>query len=400
MLVRHGAFGPFDVTFTSARSFQGHERDVSLAILLVVWHIRAALPQRRSESHAQSWAILIAVTLTSNGTHAQMPPQRSSGGTKRFELTWEAPEGCPSHAEVAHEVEELISDTSETSRSMPIGASAYITQEPHRFVLVLTLREGEAERVRRIGAPTCQELAHAAALVVAIAVDPAILARRTAIVEPQTDPNAQATVPSEMHCRLSDLPVTSVDCPRRSPTVVAAPPETKTKAIENVALRWRLGLGAFVSHGILPGTQFGMSASGALQLARLRLIVVGSILTNRAEIVGTGRGGDFTLYRGSPSACWLLGTASWTIGPCSSLELGRISGQGYGDPTYRGESALWAASSAGGRFEMRLGSSAFITVAADVGIPWWRDEFRLNGLLLHQPSRLFVDFGASLAAGW
>lgn len=334
---------------------------------------------------------------------AQLPPSPAPGAptqARRFELTWDAPLGCPSHAELTREVEGLIADTSGVSRAAPIFASASITQEPDGFALKLTLRDIEAERVRRIGAPTCEELGHAAALIVAIAVDPTILERRVDPPATGNATNACSNAPKLFYCRLRDLPAAVNESRAASQPDVAAPPQTRSDPTMNEPLRWRAGLGLFGSIGILPGLYPGLNILGALQSNAFRFELNASMLNARVEDEAAGRGANFSLYRASPRACLLWTEARWAAGPCGGVRLGRISGTGYGVPNSKTQSAFWGETNLGATVELRLSASSLLSLGADLGLPWWRDDFQLLGRSLHQPSRLSANLGVNLSTGW
>jgi hypothetical protein len=270
-------------------------------------------------------------------------------------------------------------------RTAAVSAGASVRQDPGGFILTLTVRDAEAERSRQLGAPTCEELGHAAALIIALAVDPTIIERRVDLEPPTPYPTESSPAQRQRHCRLIDLPVLHQ---------AASGPS----AIE--PLFWRLGLGTFVSTGLLPGFFPGFGVLGAFQSRTLRLELAVSMLLSRVDDPSSGRGASFSLYRAAPRFCFVRAKKGVGAGPCGGIELGRISGQGFGAVSASEDSALWVASTLGAIVEWRLGSSTLLSVTGDLGIPWRRDQFTWNDVQLHRPSAVSGTLGLNLAAGW
>lgn len=331
--------------------------------------------------------------------------------SRHFELNWQAPAGCPTRAEVAREVQELIADSAGAPRVAAIEASGVVANDPGGFALILTLREAEAQRSRHIGAPSCEELAHAAALIVAIAIDPTILERRADTNNSGPAPVAGSTASRSVHCRLTDLPLQSsaprLTCPKVEITAPAptipnpAPAPSIPSPALTLPLFWRFGFGSFVAVNALPNANLGMNLLGAIQGKHARLEVAASALSANVDSkqFPNSRNASFSLYRLAPRGCWLVAGPSWAAGPCVGAEVGLLSGKGSGvDYTHRRQSP-WLASSFGGMVELHLSSSALLLFTADLGVPWLRQPFELAGEQLYRPY-LSGCFGINLAAGW
>ncbi len=335
----------------------------------------------------------------------------ASAQSRRFELTWQAPAGCPTRDEVAREVDELIADSAGAARVTPIVASGVVASDPGGYALTLTLREVEAQRSRHIGAPSCEELAHAAALIVAIAIDPTILERR-ADTNNAGPAQVAGTAPSRsVHCRLTDLPLQSsaprltcpkIEIPAPPPTIPSpAPAPTVPGSTPHSPSFFRFGFGSFVAVNVLPNVNLGMNLLGAIQGKHARLEVAASALSSDVDSkqFPNSRNASFSLYRLAPRGCGLIAGASWAAGPCVGMEVGLLSGKGSGVDYPHTRRSPWLASSFGGMFELYLSSSSLLLFTADLGVPWLRQPFELAGEQLYRPY-LSGSFGINLAAGW
>ena len=326
--------------------------------------------------------------------------------SRRFDLTWNAPTGCPDSGAVAREIDELVAGSSLAPGQSMIAASASVAADRDGFTLVLTIRDAEGIHQRRLEAPTCEELGHAAALIVALAIDPALLATHSdpggaspnaAQARPAIEPRPRPT-PS-----YPAFPMTTGAQPQL-PAVSAATPST----VATEPLPWRLGLVEFVAWRTLPGINLGTGLFGAIQTKMFRFEGVVSGLRGEAEKADKPSvGATFVLYRFAPKACWLVAEKKWAIGPCVGVELGTVRGRGYGVDNSSASNGYWFASTFGALFELRLTSSSLLGVTADAEVPWVRDQFTLYvrdqstliKTVLFEP-QVSARLGVSLSAGW
>src|SRR5690606_19175919 len=86
-------------------------------------------------------------------------------------LRWEAPAGCPGEAEVLARVIQMTGEQAAGSTSLQARGKVQ-APSPGRWTLELELVGETGTGHRSLEAARCEELAEAAALVVAIAVDP------------------------------------------------------------------------------------------------------------------------------------------------------------------------------------------------------------------------------------
>ena len=87
-----------------------------------------------------------------------------SGGPELFRLSWSAPEECPSDTEVRQELQRLLG-ASTASPGGRVDATARVSAVNGGFELEIALGQDDQLRTRRLSAPRCTELGHAAALI-------------------------------------------------------------------------------------------------------------------------------------------------------------------------------------------------------------------------------------------
>jgi hypothetical protein len=323
----------------------------------------------------------------------------------RFELSWQAPQNCPDGTAVTHEVLELVAGAASDASKPVIVASGSVVADREGFGLVLTIRDAEGAHVRRLEAPSCDELGHAAALIVALAINPALLATHS---DPGGDspsgtavhpPNTAATPAAPSERPLAVAPRERLlAAPALSAPFTARNTETTPDTTPAEPLRWRLGLSEFVALRTLPGTNLGTALFGALHWRALRLETSASQL--RAEVAANkpNAGAAFALYRFAAKGCWLTPPGKWAFGPCAGAEIGLVHGRGYGVDTSTVQNGLWVAATLGALLEWRVASSSFVGITADAELPAG-DKFELANATIFEP-RISGKVGASLAAGW
>jgi hypothetical protein len=334
-------------------------------------------------------------TLAFAGPSLAGPP----GTDPRFELSFQAPAGCPTSEQVRVEIADLIGERTNPVTAKTIAAVAAVVAVPDGYELTLSLRDGESTRQRRMHAPTCEELARAAALIVAIAVDPAVLERHDLATDESLG-NAPKDAPrSSCHCRLTELIEPFSTSPRCPPSPVCAPPPTPEKPLPELPSRYRFGFGAKGSVGALPQVSLGPLVFGAYQGGALRVELAASLQSAQASVAGTGGTGDFDLARLAARGCWLVAKTSWSAGPCVAVEGGVLTAKGTGVAQPHRQTAKWFGSTVGALFEVQVVENAYLTLSGDLGLPWFEDRFTLDGDAVFSPG-IYGGAGVGLAAGW
>jgi hypothetical protein len=90
-------------------------------------------------------------------------------------LAWEAPLGCPTQGDVVAETRRLLGGQIPGDAALTARADVALVA-PADYRLRIAIGPGTAERPREVHAPTCAELGDAAALLLALAIDPVAVA--------------------------------------------------------------------------------------------------------------------------------------------------------------------------------------------------------------------------------
>lgn len=103
------------------------------------------------------------------------PPEPSDATAARFELHWQAPEACPDATHVEARITELLASSPSTGPILEVHAE--VEHSDGRFEAELSLRtDDDPPGIRILADPDCKELVEGVALIIALAVDPELLA--------------------------------------------------------------------------------------------------------------------------------------------------------------------------------------------------------------------------------
>ncbi|HKQ71471.1 MAG TPA: hypothetical protein VJT73_19135 [Polyangiaceae bacterium] len=271
------------------------------------------------------------------------------------DIQWEAPPECPDVNEVRSTTERLLGQPLDTPRSQQLLARAKVRRTAAgNWEVSFTLASNERSTDEVFAAKQCRTLADAAAMKVAMAVDP------TAVVE-----------------SVMSLPAKAATNKARTPESAApllAPPVAAPRA----ALRAVSGSG----FGFLPNVSPGVGLFGAV-------ISTGF----RAELGGQFFWGTEARYPDHPEVGATLQLASGVLRGCATpsagmvefpicggVEFGVMRGEGFGVATTYQASSPWAALSIGPAVRIRMGSVFSLWIEANSVMPFIRPGFRMRNL--------------------
>ncbi|MEI9937326.1 MAG: hypothetical protein WDO69_08870 [Pseudomonadota bacterium] len=211
-----------------------------------------------------------------------------------------------------------------------LSAELAITKSEDQYVAELRVEGGKA---RVFSAPGCDALIEAAAVVLALVIDPRGSLRFGAAPDRQV--------------------------------VLQPPPATQPSP----ALAYHLGAGTALDTSTLPHAAGGVFVRGGLAVRRWSLSLQG---TDWLPASGTApgypqAGGRFKWWTIGLTPCFTPIAASrfaWCLGP----ELGRLRGVGFGVEPSRAATATWLAIAFGPAWELRLSSRLAFRVGAGVAV--------------------------------
>ncbi|MCA9625892.1 MAG: hypothetical protein KC731_43015, partial [Myxococcales bacterium] len=202
--------------------------------------------------------------------------------------------------------------------------------------------------------PRCETLAEAAALIIAIAYDPA--AAEPAAAEPAPPPEPPEPPPS------SEPPA-----PRPSPE----PPEPPVPEPDERAIELPAGLGGVVAVGVTPKANAGGALRLGLRYDWLQVFAEGALwLPVQATVEDGPAGGDLALQTLGLVGCGgtSVGWEPLRMGGCARVLLARVRAEGFGVTRPGAATGLW----------LGLGPGGFATVELT---PWLAARVELAALV-------------------
>jgi hypothetical protein len=340
--------------------------------------VRSAERTPRFALRASSEAVgLVALALA-----LAVPAATPTTSATAVQLTWTAPAACPDAASIAADLAKLTRGALVPGASATHRADVVVTAQADHFTLVLEISSATLTEQRALDGPSCDTLARAATLMIAVAVAPVATARATPPVRIEIPP------PAERSPSATESVASPPDRPLATPTRRVARDRgfialwtgpsigtnPRVTAVAGGDVGWRRGA-------------FGIQLSGWHAFAATRQLA--PEINVRASLSG---GGARLIYALPVRAIEL---------PISiGIELGALIGSGTGERvTGKTTSSLWAAAALGvglawparGRFALALRTDALVALRAP-GI-------HLNRRLEQQPAFVTQPVGLRVLAG-
>jgi hypothetical protein len=305
-------------------------------------------------------------------------PARATTVFSSVTLTWKAPAGCPSEAEVLIGVARVLDE----GRRDRVAVTARVDVErtrPSRWRGLVSLDTADGRGDRVFEAESCAAVASAAALIIAVTAEGAASERAPAEPRPRAPPPAPAAAPSPpmviQGARATAAP--SRPAPRSELMVAAA---------------------AVMDVGVMPdGPAGGGEVSLGIGLGRagwrLRASIGGAYFPAQTTMLAAGgEGGRFALLSLSLRACGLAARGRFEAGPCLGGQLDRMSASGVGSSTLfdaEQASGWWGAGLAGAAASWRLSPLLALFARGEAVLTPAEPRFVLQPgtVVVHTPSR-------------
>jgi hypothetical protein len=323
-----------------------------------------------------------------------LPLPAAAQPSTHLALTWSAPAGCPTEADVQARVASLLGGEAATSGVADVRANGQIARSGAAYRLQLSMSAGNLSSSRVLEAGSCDELAGAAAISLAL------LARSGS-----AEPSATGTTPTSD----SAPPPSEVAPPaeERRPTV--SPPKAAAEDGQGARRAAEANPSAlhFVLHaplvvvgrGTLPSLGVGLGAAAGIRYRALR-VVAGGELWKEQQRAQLGAETRFTLQSARLDACLTQSLGLLDLGPCAGVAGERLEGEGLASETFSPRSArsLWLSGTGGVLASLQVPGTTFwrVVTQATVRVPATRTRFVIDQLgAVHQPSvaALKLDFG-------
>jgi hypothetical protein len=259
-------------------------------------------------------------------------------------LSWSAPPGCPTAENVQARVDSLLGDGAGAGSVADVRATGQVERVDSGYRLLLTMGVGSTPSSRVIEGRTCDELAGAAAIAIAL------LARSSAegVSEPSTtDGPPTASAPD----RPENPPSAPSSKPDRASNEKDEEQEQETPAKTSPAelhliIDAPIGL---ASWGSLPSAGLGLGAAVGIRWKTLRVTARGELWLPQTNEV-SGFASRFTLQSGGAEACLIQAVSdALELGPCLGASVQRLTGEGLGSEVFSSQSrtVMWVSGTGG-----------------------------------------------------
>ena len=295
-----------------------------------------------------------------------------------LEISWTAPPQCPTREQLIAQTEALLARPLAQPGDPALELVGRIDVEGEGFVLRLDFRRPVA-RVRELRGSDCAELRDAAALVLAMTIDPLASLNELPDEEPPR-PEEPAGEPAE------DDPVDEAVDQAREPSDPGEPVDDEAGAAEETPERRELGghlrLAGGVSLGPLPRVAGAPSLALGLSWRALRVELVGAYwLAADAVLDETpGVGARISLGWAAPRVCGVPSVSRVEFPLCGGIELGGMRGAAFGTSDARARTLAWVATQLGGGVSVELGRTVALWAGVDLVVPLTRPGFAIAGL--------------------
>lgn len=227
-----------------------------------------------------------------------------------LDFAWSAPANCPDRAAILREIEGILHGPIQLGEGERLVVRANVRPPPvsDPWHVDIETDDGERKAERSVDAATCEDIAAATALFVAVLID---ARAASAISEEAAEPEQREAPP----------PSKAIDAD------VNRSPERTTSPFSPAA-----GITLGVAGGYLPHWSPGVGLYALVGWKSLRAKLGGqALLPARRTIDDAGaQGADFQLYSSNVDLCLEWPLASFALGPCAGADLAYMTGKGFG----------------------------------------------------------------------
>jgi hypothetical protein len=319
------------------------------------------------------------------------PSAPEHAGKHAVALHWVAPESCPDSQSILARVEGLVGQALSESATVPFTVEMRASRNDLSvWTLNISFRGGENPTSRTVTAATCDELADAAALFIALAIDPnlPLATRPTAGTAGDGEPAAAAPAAAQVTPPAAPGP--------RAETREA--PGPKRELAPRAPLRIHVGALEAIWFQRLPGVAPGLVLTTGLSRYRWRISAELGFYPKQHADAPTGRtGGDLWLASAELNLAYSLPQNRIELAPYLGFELELMHGVGTGQLRPEQGTTTIAAFSAGARLEYSVSRSWALLVRAKGSAPLNRPSFHTGDTEVFRPSWLGVEVGLGAA---
>jgi hypothetical protein len=309
--------------------------------------------------------------------------------TELVELTWEAPSGCPAASDVQARIRKLAASARPSGTAL--RAAATITRNPGGGLrLRLVIRAGDLVGERTIEGRSCEDLAGAAAVNLAlllVAREPLTAADVGAPPGASTAEPAKPGEPQPTQEQPSKTEAAEPDQPDDDDHAdTGADDEDEQNDDAPKARGWRglldAPLGA-LELGPMPEPSLGGALAIGLWFDRFRILAEGSLWQGQ-ELTATthlSAAADIDRFAATLRACRTFPFDRFELAPCAHVSLQHVSARGKGPHiAARTEATTWVAPGIGVQARYDLASWLALLAGVDARIEGSRPRIAIEGV--------------------
>ena len=337
-------------------------------------------------------ALLGALLFLATRAAAAEPSTTEGAVSHAVALHWAAPDACPDSRSIVSRVEGLLGHAVTASPGAPFAVEARATQTgAQAWTLDVSFREGENPTSRTVTAASCDELADAAALFIALAIDPNFT-KANPPPSAAGDSREPATVVAANAAAPPPLP------PLASRPETRAVTASKPEPAGQPPLRIHLGALGGLWFERLPSVAPGFTLTTAVSRRRWRLTAeLGFYPERHAEVAATQTGGDIWLASAELNLGYTLVETRLQLAPFAGLELDWMHGSGTGQLRAEQGSTMMTAFNVGARLEYFVSPRWALQARGKASAPFQRPSFDAGDVEVFRPSRVAAEFGLGAA---
>ncbi len=298
---------------------------------------------------------------------------RAQNSQPRLTFSWSSPAQCTTENDVRMRVDRILGPQSAMHEN--VDARAVVTESGETFRAEIQLNSAGQTSLRHVEDSSCNALADAVALIVALTVNP----------EAAIPPKLPETKPVEQKKTPPPPPPKKIE-PASSQVEPRRPIYFGADFLLDVATMKSLGAGAEVALGFNPH-------HAAFELSGVWL----STQDAHYPADPTQGASEYSLGAGA-RACWEIFDTSIDVGPCGGAELTGIFASGFGATQKTDTSVALFRALLGARAKWRFSRFA-LHLAAEAAIPFTRPSFVIdNAGNVHDVAALTLrtTFGAEI----
>lgn len=256
-----------------------------------------------------------AAVFCSGSAHAE-------DGTGQLSVRWDAPGACPSEAHLKQAIEADLGQPLSDAGKQALSILASVSLEPAGYTATLLFQTPSGVEERKLDHPDCEKLMAAAALVIALTIDPGRANARQ--IQRQPEPAATAPAPPPVAPLVEPAP----SPPAPLPVLPRLPSPEKASP----PFRFPLSVFGLVSGGALPSVGPGIGVDVSAAREHFELGVVARYMLPRFKHVPGTESSEISVawFAVELRACGLPWLGAWRLRLCVGGGGGDMYATGHG----------------------------------------------------------------------